>query len=741
MVSEPDALGPTAGRPRIEGIPGPLLIGAALGTQLFATLIDTSRVSGHDLAVAGAALLPLLLAGLSGALAAGFLIRRHPGLAEHLFACCALLSGLVLAFATPGRAELLELAARIHGPDVTRTHYLAGVALTAAIVGGAGTLLLSGAGAGALRPTSKRRGGLWLLAGLLAGLCLPIKEPWLSGAAICALAVLLGRCLHAWRLLGLLLLLAILLAAPRRAPAWQTPWLLLDPVRQATGAEAGRDPSRGIDGRDWRAPEIPGWPYEGAPLEPVFQLMRSLSGSGPLVLLGAEAAALKAPARDHPGDLRCGAGELRPHEDPGGILLLPSLFAHPWPALPGALFALGDLRDRLAPGRPLAVCLDLSELTFEEVALAAALIQAPGFAPVTLHHGTHCLFVALREPGDAELAFARGKTFGLWPLLTAGATLELIRDAGGASGAPVLNLQLRRARTRLGSRQFRQAAVNLHRLGRRADAPGFQSRQPAPFGLGGRLRTELAVAILQDDTLTEERLLFQLGQLEPELAGRLRLSRMEARARLQEELRSWLSDTPDDADLHHRLGRILVRGGDVLEGIEHLNRTVRLRPKQVDAAVDLGRAYLQAEEQNLRRKTPTGPIDGCRYLYYGLPRYLRGLEEAYDRARLNEAYGRASLCLARREPEGSPAHTDWLRRAQAQFRLAAELDPLCAGAYRGLARVLALSDRREQALDNALLSIRLDPFEPEGYRLLAELSDDAEEVRAALDAAERLAGP
>ncbi|MFH0946803.1 MAG: hypothetical protein V2A76_16535, partial [Planctomycetota bacterium] len=580
-----------------------VLPGAAAGLLLKDVVLLAGRVSGHDLGALSFLLWPLLASGLLGLLSARFLTSRHRFLKEHLSSLVGLLLIPVLLLEPTGRTGLLELAARIHGPDVTRTHFLWGVALTALLLGGISSFLLGAALASSAAARGERFSWLAAAAGALIAPLLPVPEPRVAAGLLAPVGLVRPRAA------GILVGLAALFLLPSRQAEWETPYLLDDPIRLASGAD-GPPPADSdcIDGRPWQMDAPPGWPYSGSPLIECARLVKRLAGDGPLVLLGAEAGRLEPSV----------VNQARPDEAHSAVMLLPSLFADPSVGLLRARLLLKDLADRLEPGQPLAACVDLQEVTFLDLAIVARMVQEALAEPVTLLHGTTCLFVAEQGGTDQRRVFDQAAGGDLMPLFTVSATRGFITSAAGTRCEHLL---LGAGRSRLATRQPDRAAVTLHRLCRRADAPGFDF-----------LKAELAIAILEDGARREDRILSYLRRADEPLANRLSRERAAARTRLRDELRLRLESAPFDADIHHRLGRILARGGQPIEGIDHLTRAIRLRPKQLDAAVELAHAYLLAEERGERRPTPTGPIDGCRYLFYAIPKLVRGLQDPHQKA-------------------------------------------------------------------------------------------------------------
>lgn len=372
------------------------------------------------------------------------------------------------------------------------------------------------------------------------------------------------------------------------------------------------------------------------------------------------------------------------------------------------------------PATRIGVAVDLGTRAFPELRLVARLAVDRLDAPVGVLDGRRIVFVS---EAVNDVAATPG-FLALSPAAVAALAAE------GDSG-PLERLRLRPARTRLHPVRPDLAAANLRRLIRRADRLDPDGGAPEQ-----RLRLSLAVAILEDDAATEERLLDRLEGTDTVAARALRAARDDGRERLHDFLVAARDADPADADVRHRLGLVYVRSGRLLAGLTELTQAFQLRSKLLAAAIDLIEAYVAAEAVGEQRWAAGGkllPNVQTAVAVHAMIR--RQVEDPELIAQLHLAMAAVRRLEADRPTEANQAD-DRLREAFGRANFALLHDPTDADAHRALAEaLLGRAIRPEAAYQHAREAARLEPFDVRNHLVSARAAPGPEERRRALAAA------
>lgn len=682
-------------------------LGAAGCMQLIhVTTREALLPSGQDAAALVYAAAPLLLLAALGAAATAVLADRHAGL--HRWLLPALLGVVVvLAIMEPRSAEgLAVLTARIQGPCVSRTQYLFGVALLAGAHGG---YLALGTGAliGSLSPLPRVwHGRSWLL-GMACGslLAFPASARVL-GIGMLATAGAIGASSGPARALALLLCVAGIYRAPTAIDGRDLP-ILDDPIRSLGGGDPAT-PTPLLAGRPITTALPAGWPLDPDPLTAMLRLARVMGGDSGIRLLGPEAGWVSAPTSPAQPDERT----LR--------VILPAAAADP---LAGLAPTLRRASTTTGPQpAPVVWLIDLAEVSVDDLLRlsfrlwpedpAPAIVIAPPLAGLI---APHCFAAAVAADTTVIPLLSPDATAALRTPLRISADLALLRNT----------------RTRRASREPRRAGERILELTRAADLLPADDQDPR-FAL--RIRLELAAAILRDRSDEELRLLGVLGRLQQPDAPALMQARADARRALLDALQQERERIPADADVRQRLGALLLRSGQVLEGIHELTAAVTLRPKFFEAYADLTESYLDAERAGVQRSSPIGPLDNLDIqvkIERTAWRHLRPeWQDAGLLARIELARAQGELLLAARAGTTPAQQAELRERAAGRCHGLTQQQPRLAAAWRGLAHgLIALG--RGNPLRQAREAARLDPADADSWALVARLTRDPREATIA----------
>jgi protein O-mannosyl-transferase len=160
-----------------------------------------------------------------------------------------------------------------------------------------------------------------------------------------------------------------------------------------------------------------------------------------------------------------------------------------------------------------------------------------------------------------------------------------------------------------------------------------------------------------------------------------------------EHFRAAIAAEPRNSDAHYNLGLALVRQGSPREAISQIREAVRLDPSRSDFRCDLGGALAQVGELEAARSELQVAVQ---------------LDPSSAQARAN--YGIVLMYLPGDLPEA-------LRNLQEAARLA----PDSAEIHNSLGLALAKSGRRDEAVSELELALRINPGFEKARRNLAHL--------------------
>lgn len=448
-----------------------------------------------------------------------------------------------------------------------------------------------------------------------------------------------------------------------------------DSVRLADGSGAPHE--RGsVDGR-LDLPNPPGWPFAPGAVEGAVEVLRRTT-SGRIARIG----------------------DGTPEVAAAAVLVLPTALARPLEFGP-----LDSLLARLRAMAPVvAVCIDLREVTWDDVCCIVRVAEAELPAPALCLTGSAAVVVSGADTGRLPEA-----------ALSPAALAKLGEGSGGARA-----LLLHSSRTRFAHAQPVRAARILDRLLWHADA-----LPSASTGAGRelRIRLELCAAILGDDIDRQERLLGLLARCGAADASNLRGQRRQANAALLDFLRVAVVRDPKDADARHRRGTLLARSGHLTEGIADLTEVAFLRPKLTEALAELAEACV---------------LTDVRGRAFELDHYFLGHDDDELAMRLHRAKAECHLTFAHnpdlklaseREPD--------LRQALGRFRQMLDFEPLDPESNAGFAEALVELGLAGDAIGFARKATRAAPLEVRGWDVLARCTQ-GEEREATLAAAAAL---
>lgn len=707
-----------------------LPVGLALSACVTPTIDATLRILGNDASALTFALGPLLFLAALGAAALRFVVRRHPNSQRAFELAFALLAVAVLCGHEVDASRWLARAEAFSHPTVSRSAYLFGVSLFS--TAGAALPVVIVAGLGAILGRAVRPSGrfTWFALGLAIGTAVPFS--WgitiaIAAVAIASLASFEGPWFRPARVLcsRVAMALAFVVASifSRHGPNSQLgEFVLRDPVWQDSGASPAPMLRAARNGRPEQEPDPPGWPFQMEPIDALLTLLRRVAPNERIAWLGDEAPSLAARAGDEMRkNIRTVSASDLADDDSAIRIILPSCFTE-------------RLRD-LLPACSLTAtqpkvwiaALDLAEVDRSTLLATARIAQVPSRTSAILLHGRHAFLISA-VPGGLS-------GFDLSAPLKPPLPVLALTDAAVARLAATLTqpalptLLLGGGRSRLAHRVPRQAAANLRTLLAFADTVDSDPTAPSPFLREPRIRLALAAAILDDDSVTEDRLLTALELLGAEDAPRLRVQRGNARETLLRTLLVRRDDAVEkfDADVHFRLGRVLAGRGDTFTAITPLTRTIELRSQYEEGWVALAEAYAATEEKNEQR-IENGIVITQRTMPWQLERQFASIEDPQLLARIDRVYGRAHLLNAA-EYSGD-RRQDELRQAIARFRRAWTIDP---AQPRGLVQLtLALAGAAEPtAVEFARRAVESDPLSIEAWSALAlTATDPGERARA-----------
>lgn len=675
------------------------LIAAAI-CGLCVRVIETCRyVAGPDLPGLAAALCGVLATAAVGAATTRFLCGRHAREAPLLLPAVAAFAVLALLRLPHDPAPWVDRAIALHGPDVSRTQFLAGCALLAALVAGAAGVAVGGVlGALSRHAASPRRLAVALAFG--AGLALFFPQSAAAFPAACVgLAVACVIQPAALAALCLLVALAVGAVEGLRDPVAPIPRdaIRSDQVYVELGAVDGIDRSLARES----AP-APAWPLADGVLD-VVRFVDRVAPPGVIAI-----APSWAPATNRLPPRAERSWFVHDDADDEDATRRPAM-AWIAPCEPSdATHAREPISPRLLERALVARPLDLWRVTPHELDLwieanqNAALFLFGRFL-VRIDSSTPIP----STPGGPYLAFA--------PL-----------ESVSSSEEPDPRLRVSaRARTRLFPDIPRTGARSLeHVLARSTvlradDVPTLEARS----------RLELAIAILRDDAEAEDRGWRLLEATDPSAIAAMRRERDAARERLWLRLAQWRAADPTDADLRFRFGTVLGRGVSPLAGVEELTRCVEFRPTLVDAYEELARAYLAAARGNEFKWTATGALD----VSYAVERLVVLMHpdrvDVPAQARMSSLLGRARRAKALRLDAAS-ARTPLLNDALGRFHRALDLvpdDPETVLYYAITSRELG---EDSSALRFARQAATLSPLDARAHALVAATSRDADATAA-----------
>lgn len=699
----------------------------------------------------------ILLVAALGAAIAGFLLRRHLLPRIFLPAALAVLVAAQLLLGAGTFPDVLATLERIQAPAASRGAWLFGTSL--------GTIVLCGLpmfGLGALLETAVRRADLWsaklatpvgfAIGGFLGALVDVVPAVPAALALVAAAQLTFAHTPRVKTLAGFASTALLAVIAWRNPGAPPPAFVLSDPHALYFGEETlhfgeetpylGEETDDGEEtvpaeptknGRPRLAFDPPGWPFQSEPLAATLELVRAATREGEILLIGDEAAALASRSDD-------ASLSIDPQRAVGGsarraaVVLLPSTFSERLRYFARFPEFVSRAERSLSPSGRFVVVADLAEIDLESLAAVVRAVRTTTLTPRILIHGRHAIVFADRSPASsaADSALAALARMPRPALLLGAEDTALLATFGVSPHHPAHEyLLLGEGRARLPHGTPKRASDNLRSLLRRTRA----TRDGAPEDT--RIRLELAAAILDDDYVTEDRLLRLLGRAGAEDAPRLLIQRARARDRIVEYLLDEREDATRslDADLRFRVGRVMRGCGNTLAAIDEFVRVIELRPHLLEAPVALAEVFVDADAKRQVRQVH-GYVQHGRMMPFQIDPFVAGLDDEKLLARLEVARGISDLRSALERSDGS--RDGLLRVALGRFGYAADLDPASADAIRLYGECLFHLGKRGAAREYAMRAIAASPLDPRSHALLAAATDDPREAITARAEALRL---
>ncbi|MBK6941001.1 MAG: hypothetical protein IPH13_12525 [Planctomycetes bacterium] len=682
-----------------------LVVAAVCG--LCARVVVTCRfLAGPDLPGLAAAVFGVLATAAVGAATARFLAGRHGREAPLLLLAVAAFAALGLMRLSHDPAPWVDRAIALHGPNVSRTQFLAGCALLAALVAGAAGVAIGGVlGALSRHAAPPRRLAVALAIGAGLALFFPLSAAAFPAACV-GLAVACVIQPAALAALCLLVALTVGVVEGRRDPVTPIPRQMIrsDQVYVELGVADGIDRALARES----AP-APAWPLADGVLD-VVRFVDRVAPPGVIAIAPSWAPATnRLPSRPERSWFV--------HDDDEDATRRPAM-AWIAPCEPSdATHARAPIPPRLLNRALVVRPLDLWRVTPREL---DAWIETHQNAVLYLF-GRFLVRVDSStpipsRPGGPFLAFA--------PVDSASSSAEIDPRLRASASA----------RTRLVPDLPRTGARSLEHLLARSTV----LRADDVPTLEARARLELAIAILRDDADAEDRGWRLLEATAPTAIAASRGDRDAARERVWLHLAQWRAADPTDADVRFRFGTVLGRGLSPLAGVEELTRCVEFRPTLVDAYEELARSYLAAARRNEFKWTATGALD----ISYAVERLVVLMHpdrvDVAAQARMSSLLGRARRAKALRldaASERAPLLNDALGRFHRALDLVPD-DPETVLHYAITLRELGEDAGAARFADQAAT---LAPLDARAHALRAATSRDTdpEAARAALRTAFR----
>jgi tetratricopeptide (TPR) repeat protein len=681
-------------------VPLAVLLATLAAVTLGLRVVEAVRfLAGPDPFGLAAACGGLLVAAASGAAAARFLSGRHAREAPLLLLGLGALAVVALVRLPLDATPWLERARALHAPDVSRTQFLAGSALLALLVAG-GAAILTGGVLGGLswRALSPRQAALGAAIGV--ALALFAGPPWTGFPAACiGLSVALVTRPAVLALLVATAALGAGVLEATRAPAVAIPASAIDADRVYVDL-GGLDPiAPGTGAQNAGIP--PAWPLDDG----IDGIVRWLDASAPPGAIAIGADAVDAVNRLPPRADRAFVVDQALRRDAAAAATVVAWLRPTEPQWSPAA--------RSAPTPPV-----------REGCIVVEPIDLWRVTPSEL-----AAWLALR-PDASVLVFGRlAACVGGQPANVAAKRGPIMADPTPtvAAVSPALPPLRSEARTRLVPDLPRTGAKALEAV--ISQSPRLRSNDSA--ALIDRARLKLALAILRDDTLAQERTLRLLEATDDAIAA-LRHERSAARDRLWLRLARLRTADSTDADVRFRFGTVLGRSPAALAGVEELTRCIEFRPTLVDAFEELARAFLAAAERNELKWTATGALD----ISYAVERLVVLMHpERVDvtaQARMCTLLGRARRAKALRQTQDAVA-LPLLNDALGRFHRALELTPGDAEAQLHEAVTLREVGETAAAKLAAAKAVEAAPLDARAHALHAATLRD-HDVAAARDA-------
>lgn len=691
----------------------------------------------------------ILLVAALGAAIAGFLLRRHTGPRIFLPAALAVLVAAQLLLASGDFAEVLATLERIQAPAASRGAWLLGTSLGTVVLCGLPVFWL-----GALLEAAVRRADLsstklaapvgFFIGGFLAALIDVVPAVPAALALVAAAQLVVAHAPRVRTVAGLASTALLAMVAWRSPGAPPPAFALTDPHALYFGEDLYFGEETGIgeetatseptkNGRPQVAHDPPGWPFQSEPLASTLDLIRAATLEGEILLIGDEAAALASRSND-PSLSIDATDSLEGSPRFAAFFLLPSTFSERLRFFTRFPEFVARAEQSLLPNGRFVVVADLAEIDLESLAAVVRALRGTTLTPRILIHGRHAIVFADRSPATpaADSALAALARMPRPALLLGAEDTALLATLGVSPHHPAHEyLLLGEGRARLPHGTPKRASDNLRSLLRRTRA----TRDGAPQDT--RIRLELAAAILDDDFVTEDRLLRLLSRAGAEDAPRLLIQRARARDRIVEYLLDEREHATRslDADLRFRVGRVMRGMGNTLAAIDEFVRVIELRPHLLEAPVALAEVFLDADAKRQVRQVH-GYVQNGRAMPFQIDTFVAGLDDEKLLARLEVARGISDLRSALERTDGS--RDALLRVALGRFGYASTLDPASADAIRLYGECLLRLGKRGAAREHAVRAIEASPLDPRSHALLAESTDDPREAIAARAEALRL---